>query len=144
MTCCSKPGNSFGTGWETTSSTGSYTARLLPTHTSGMATAGTLLSLPPGSARRHRRRGHSLARSAHPPRPAPATGTAFLDAAHRAARRSIQGRRGVVAGLLALTVIAVSAAGIAVHDAAGAYREHAISLSRQLAIESLAINPGIP
>ena len=50
----------------------------------------------------------------------------------------------MIAGLLALTVIAVSAAGIAARDAAGASRQHAIALSRQLAVESLAIAPGDP
>ena len=83
--------------------------------------------------------------------PLPATSEAFLDAAHQAARRAARRRRGVIAGLLALTVIAISAAGIAVRDAASASRQatnasrqHAIALSRQIASESLAadsINP---
>ena len=47
--------------------------------------------------------------------PLPATSQAFLGAAHHAARRATRRRRGVIAGLLALTVIAISAAGIAVH-----------------------------
>ena len=83
--------------------------------------------------------------------PLPATGKAFLRAAHHAANRSTQRRRGVIAGLLALTVTAVSAAGIAVHDAANASRQaanasrqHAIALSRQLATESLVIDSGDP
>ena len=76
--------------------------------------------------------------------PLPATGKAFLRAAHRAASRSIQRRRGVVAGLLALTVTAVSAVGIATHDAADAAGQHAIALSRQLATESLVIDSGDP
>ena len=57
----------------------------------------------------------------------------------------------MIAGLLALTVIAVSAAGIAVHDAAdasrqaaNASRQHAIALSRQLAAESLAADSANP
>ncbi len=77
--------------------------------------------------------------------PLPATGEAFLGAAHHAARRAARRRRGVIAGLLALTLIAVSAAGIAVRDAANASRQaanaarqHAIALSRQLAAESTA------
>ena len=77
--------------------------------------------------------------------PLPATGEAFLGAARHAARRATRRRRGVIAGLLALTVIAVSAAGIAVRDAANASRQaanaarqHAIALSRQLAAESVA------
>src|SRR5215472_11759920 len=84
--------------------------------------------------------------------PLPATGEAFLGAAHHAARRTTRRRRGVIAGLLALTVIAVSAAGIAVHaaadnaarQAANAARQHAIALSRQLAAESAAVEPAHP
>ena len=76
--------------------------------------------------------------------PLPAAGQAFLRAAHRAARRGIRRRRGVIAGLLALTVAAVSAAGIAVHNAATTSRQHAIALSRQLAAESLALAPADP
>ena len=60
-------------------------------------------------------------------------------------------RRGVIAGLLALTVIAISAAGLAVRDAANpsrqaanASRQHAIALSRQLAAESLAADSTNP
>ena len=52
----------------------------------------------------------------------------------------------MIAGLLALIVIAISAAGIAVSDAANASRQaanasqqHAIALSRQLAAENLDI-----
>ena len=83
--------------------------------------------------------------------PLPATGEAFLGAAHHAARRATRRRRGVIAGLLALTVIAVSAAGIAVRDAANASRQaanaarqHAIALSRQLAAESAAAESAHP
>jgi len=53
-------------------------------------------------------------------------------------------RRGVIAGLLALTVIAISAAGLAVRNAANASRQHAIALSRQLATESLAADSTNP
>jgi WD40 repeat protein/transcriptional regulator with XRE-family HTH domain len=77
--------------------------------------------------------------------PLPATSGAFLGAARHAARRATRRRRSVIAGLLALTVIAVSAAGIAARDAANASRQaanaarqHAIALSRQLAAESVA------
>ena len=56
----------------------------------------------------------------------------------------------MIAGLLALTVIAVSAAGIAVRDAADASRQaanastqHAIALSRLLAEEGLAADAAI-
>jgi WD40 repeat protein/transcriptional regulator with XRE-family HTH domain len=81
----------------------------------------------------------------------PATSRAFLGAAHHAASRATRRRRGVIAGLLALTVIALSAAGIAVHaasdasrQAANASRQHAIALSRQLAAESLAADSANP
>ena len=57
--------------------------------------------------------------------PLPATSEAFLGAARHAARRATRRRRGVIAGLLALTLIAVSAAGIAVRDAANASRQAA-------------------
>ena len=57
----------------------------------------------------------------------------------------------MIAGLLALIVIAISAAGIAVRDAANASRQaanasrqHAIALSRQLAAESLDIDSTNP
>jgi hypothetical protein len=46
----------------------------------------------------------------------------------------------VIAGLLALTLTAVTAAGIAVHNAASTSHQHAIALSRQLAAESLNID----
>ncbi len=76
--------------------------------------------------------------------PLPTASKAFLRAAHHAASRSNRRRRGVIAGLLALTVTATSAAGIAVKAAADASRQHAISLSRQLAAESLIIASGDP
>src|SRR5215831_2750993 len=76
--------------------------------------------------------------------PLPATSQAFLGAAHHAARRATRRRRGVIASLLALTVIAVSAAGLAARDAANAARQHAIALSRQLVTESVAAEPTRP
>ena len=76
--------------------------------------------------------------------PLPAASKAFLRAAHRAASRSNRRRGGLIAGLLALTVTAISAAGIAVKAAADTSRQHAISLSRQLATESLIIASGDP
>ena len=83
--------------------------------------------------------------------PLPAAGEAFLGAAHRAARRAARRRRGVIASLLALAVIAICAAGIAVRgaanasrQAANASRQHAIALSRQLADESLAADSTSP
>jgi len=46
----------------------------------------------------------------------------------------------VIAGLLALTLTALTAAGIAVRNAANASHQHVIALSRQLAAESLNID----
>ena len=83
--------------------------------------------------------------------PLPPASQAFLGAAHHAASRAARRRRGVIAGLLALTVIAISAAAIAVNaaanasrQAANASRQHAIALSRQLAAESLAADSANP
>jgi WD40 repeat protein len=71
----------------------------------------------------------------------------FLHASSHTHRRTIRLRRAVIAGLLALTLVAVTAAGIAAHNAAtaarnarNAERQHAIALSRQLAAESLNID----
>jgi WD40 repeat protein/transcriptional regulator with XRE-family HTH domain len=64
----------------------------------------------------------------------------FLHASDHAHRRTVRRRQAVIAGLLALTLIAVTAAGIAVHNAASASHQHAIALSRQLAAESLNID----
>ena len=78
----------------------------------------------------------------------------FLHASSRAHRRTARRRRAVIAGLLALTLTALTAAGIAAHNAAtaarnaataarnaaSAERQHAIALSRQLAAESLNVN----
>jgi len=76
--------------------------------------------------------------------PLPDTSTAFLRAAHHAASRSSRRRRGVIAGLLALTVTAVSAAGIAVYAAADAAQQRTIALSRLLDTESLILASGDP
>jgi transcriptional regulator with XRE-family HTH domain len=76
--------------------------------------------------------------------PLPATGKAFLRAAHRAASRRARQRRGVIAGLVALTLIAVSAAGIAVRDAANGSQQRVIALSQQLAVDSLFIASSDP
>ena len=83
--------------------------------------------------------------------PLPATSEAFLGAAHHAAWHATRRRRSVIAGLLALALIAVSAAAIAVHDAvdasrqaANAARQHAIALSRELAAEILAAGSANP
>ena len=76
--------------------------------------------------------------------PLPAASQAFLRAAHHAARRGTRRRRGVIACLAALTLIAIGAAATAVDNAANASRQHAIALSRQLAAESLTIASGDP
>ena len=64
----------------------------------------------------------------------------FLHASSHAYRRTVRRRHAVIAGLLALTLTAVTAAGIAVHNAATTRHQHAIALSRQLAAESLNID----
>jgi WD40 repeat protein len=71
----------------------------------------------------------------------------FLHASGHAQRRAVRRRQAVIAGLLALTLAALTAAGIAAHNAAtaarnaaSAERQHAIALSRQLAAESLNID----
>ena len=64
----------------------------------------------------------------------------FLHASSHAHRRTVRRRQALIAGLLALTLIALTAAGIAVHNAASARHQHAIALSRQLAAESLNID----
>ena len=65
----------------------------------------------------------------------------FLHASDRAHRRRARGRQAVIAGLLALTLTAITTAGIAVRNAANVTRQHVIGLSRQLAAESLGIAP---
>ena len=64
----------------------------------------------------------------------------FLHASNHAHRRAVRRRQAVIAGLLALTLTALTAAGIAVHNAASTSHQHAIALSRQLAAESLNID----
>jgi Novel STAND NTPase 1 len=68
----------------------------------------------------------------------------FLNASDRAHQRIARRRNVVIAGLLALTVTAVTAAGIAVRNAASATHQHAIAVSRQLAAESLNVDPTDP
>jgi WD40 repeat protein/transcriptional regulator with XRE-family HTH domain len=94
---------------------------------------GTLLAAAIGTATRI---GADLAR--HPP--LSQTETDFLHASDHAHRRTVRRRQAVIAGLLALTLTAVTAAGIAAHNAASTSRQHAIALSRQLAAESLNID----
>jgi WD40 repeat protein/transcriptional regulator with XRE-family HTH domain len=64
----------------------------------------------------------------------------FLHASSHTHRRTVRRRRAAIAGLLVLTLVAVTAGGIAVHNAATTGRQHAIALSRQLAAESLNID----
>ena len=64
----------------------------------------------------------------------------FLDASSHSHRRTVRRRQAVIAGLLALTLTALTAAGIAVRNAANASHQHVIALSRQLAAESLNID----
>ena len=64
----------------------------------------------------------------------------FLHASSHAHRRTVRRRQAVIAGLLALTLTALTAAGIAVRNAANASHQHVIALSRQLAAESLNID----
>ena len=84
--------------------------------------------------------------SADPARHLPLSQTErdFLSASSHAHRRTVRRRQAVIGGLLALTLTALTAAGIAVHNAASASRQHAIALSRQLAAESLNINGADP
>ena len=84
--------------------------------------------------------------SADPARNPPLSQTEhdFLHASNRAHRRTTRRRQAVISGLLALTLTALTAAGIAVHNATNATRQHAIALSRQLAAESLNIDPTNP
>jgi WD40 repeat protein/transcriptional regulator with XRE-family HTH domain len=86
---------------------------------------------------------------ADPARHAPLSQTErdFLHASSHAHRRTVRRRQAVIAGLLALTLVAATAAGIAVRNAAtatrnaaSAERQHAIALSRQLAAESLNVD----
>jgi hypothetical protein len=76
--------------------------------------------------------------------PLPAISAEFLDAIRRAARRAGRIRHAAVAGLLVLTLIAVTAAVVAGNNAANAARQHAIALSRQLASEALSIDHANP
>jgi transcriptional regulator with XRE-family HTH domain len=94
--------------------------------------AGSLLQAAAGTATRI---------SADPARHPPLSHTEqdFLHASSHAHRRTVRRRQAVIAGLLALTLTALTA-GIAVHDAASASHQHAIALSRQLAAESLNID----
>jgi transcriptional regulator with XRE-family HTH domain len=102
--------------------------------------SGSLLQAATGTAARI---GADPAR--HPP--LSQTERDFLAASSHARRRTVRRRQAVIAGLLALTLAALTAAGIAVRNAAtatrnaaSAERQHVIALSRQLAAESLNID----
>jgi WD40 repeat protein len=68
----------------------------------------------------------------------------FLHGSDRAHRRAARRRQTMIAGLLALTLAAITAAGVALNSAANAARQHAIALSRQLGAESLSIDSTDP
>jgi len=68
----------------------------------------------------------------------------FLHVSGRARHRRARGRQAVIAGLLVLTLTAITTAAIAVHNAASASRQHVLALSRQLAAESLTITSVSP
>jgi WD40 repeat protein/DNA-binding XRE family transcriptional regulator len=95
--------------------------------------SGTLLAAATDTAARS---------GADPARHPPLTQTErdFLHASGHAQRRTVRRRQAVIAGLLVLTLTAVTAAGIAARNAATASHQHAIALSRQLAAESLNID----
>ena len=95
--------------------------------------SGSLLAAATGTASRI---GADPAR--HPP--LSQTERDFLHASSHAHRRTVRRRQAVIAGLLALTLTALAAAGIAARNAASTSHQHAIALSRQLAAESLNID----
>jgi len=64
----------------------------------------------------------------------------FLQASGHAQRRTARRRYAAIAGLLAF-ILTVIAAGVAWHNAANASRQHTIAFSRELAFESLTIDP---
>ncbi|MFB4306832.1 AAA family ATPase [Actinomadura sp. GTD37] len=66
------------------------------------------------------------------------TAAGFLAASSRAARRAGRRRRLVQAGLATLSVLALAAAGVAVHAADDAGRQRGVAVSRQLAAQSEA------
>ena len=81
----------------------------------------------------------------------PADAVSFLEAGHGAERRRVARRRGVIAGLLALSLAASGAAvfaGISAdrarHDEAAVRAEATVALSRQLAAEALNLDATSP
>ena len=71
--------------------------------------------------------------------PLPATTTAFLGAAHHAARRSIRRRRSGVAILALLTVLAVAASGFAFSQRAAAVKQRDQAIYNQVVAEALQL-----
>ena len=71
--------------------------------------------------------------------PLPATTTAFLDAAHHAARRGIRRRRSGVAILALLTALAVAASGFAFSQRAAAVRQRDQAIYNQVVAEALQL-----
>jgi WD40 repeat protein len=69
---------------------------------------------------------------------------AFLAASRRDQLHATRRRQASIALLAAVTLIAAVTAVIAVRNAGNANRQHAIALSRQLAAESLSIDPASP
>jgi WD40 repeat protein/transcriptional regulator with XRE-family HTH domain len=68
----------------------------------------------------------------------------FLRASEHAHQRSAHKRQAAIAGLLVLTLTAITAAGFALHNAAVAAQQHALGLSRLLVGESLLAGPTDP
>jgi WD40 repeat protein/transcriptional regulator with XRE-family HTH domain len=69
--------------------------------------------------------------------PLPATGKAFLDAAHHAARRTIRRRRSGFATLAALTALAVVASVVAFHQRAAAVQQRDQAIYNQVDAQAL-------
>jgi WD40 repeat protein len=68
----------------------------------------------------------------------------FLQASTHARRRATRWRRTAIIGLVSLTVSAIALAGVTIQDAASIASQHAVAVSRQLAAESLAVDPADP
>jgi WD40 repeat protein len=81
-------------------------------------------------------------RSHYPP--LPAVCTAFLNASRKAARHGILRRRSIIAGVLALTLTALTTVGIAIRNGISATQQHAIALSSQYAAEGLTLDATDP
>jgi WD40 repeat protein/transcriptional regulator with XRE-family HTH domain len=71
--------------------------------------------------------------------PLPATSTAFVDAAHHAARRNDRRRRSGVAILALLTALAVTASGVAFNQRAAAVKQRDQAIYNQVVAEALQL-----